>query len=204
MRKIIYVFLLITVASCASVSNYPIDLSYQPKSHVEGVKKGTVTIALFNDKRAVSDKRFIGIEENDKIRFISLVGEPSSAVSNAFATYLESSGYTAAMSNEMWDGSVQLLKPEWGDMVVGGGIENFDITVTGGFPKIKYICSVKLYVTMADPKTKAILHQERVEASSSYETLNFSRDKAEEEINKALAEVVEKSLGEINKYFPTK
>jgi len=204
MRKIIYLMLLIAAASCASVSNYPIDLSYQPKGHEEAGKKGKIAVALFNDDRAESYKRFIGIKQSDKIRFISLDGEPSSAVSNAFITYLEHKGYTVAKVNKVWDGTVKSLNPEWGDMVVGGDIEKFDITVTGEFPKVKYICSVKLYVTMANPRTKAILHQERLEASSTYESFNFLRNEAEEEINKALAEVVEKSLSETGKYFPVK
>lgn len=134
MRKIICFFLL-TLASCASVSNYPFDLSYQPKTYEEGMSKGAITIALFNDKHAVADKRFIGIRENDKMRFISLIGAPSSAVPGAFVTYLRSRGYTSAMTNTMWDGKVQSLEPEWGDMVVGADIESFDITVMGDFPK---------------------------------------------------------------------
>jgi hypothetical protein len=168
------------------------------------VKKGKISVALFNDKRNVADKRSVGVREDDNIKFISLSGEPSSAVSNAFVTYLESRGYEAVPINEAWDGNVQSLKTDWGNMVVGGDIEKFDITVTGGFPKVKYICSVTLYVRMADPKTKTILHQERVEADLSYETVDFSRAKAEEQMNKALAEAVESSLSATGKYFPSK
>jgi hypothetical protein len=55
---------------------------------------------------------------------------------------------------------------------------------------------------MADAVTKTVLYQERVEASSSYLTVYFSRDRAEELINGTLADAIEKSLAKIGDYLP--
>ena len=201
MRKMICLVILFSLASCASVSNYPLELSYKPGVRNAPAAGGAVTVVLFNDKRKVAEKRVIGMKD-DETRFVSLIGEPSSAVAGAFRAYLEAKGYKAAKVDEPWDGTAGSLRPEWGDVVVGGDIEELDITVYTGFPKTKYVCSVKLFVTMADAVTKTVLHQERVEASSSYLTVYFSRDRAEELINGTLADAMEKTLAKIGDYLP--
>ncbi len=201
MKRIILIVLLLVVASCAGVSNYPLELSYKPEVRKAPAEKGNVTVLLFNDKRKVRDKKVIGMKD-DETRFVSLIGEPASAVSNAFRAYLGSKGYSAVTVNEPWDGNVRSLKPEWGDIVVGGDIEDLAINTTMGIPKIEYICSVKLLVIVADARKETILHQERVDASSSYVTVYFSRDKAEELINETLADAMKKALGKMDEYVP--
>ncbi len=200
MRKLFYAVLLVALASCV-VSRYPIDLSYQAKSPKGAGKKGTVAVSLFNDKRDVAQKNVIGMKD-DEARFVSLIEGPAPQVSDAFRSYLENRGYTVVRLNEAWDGTAESLKPQWGDMVVGGDIEDLNITVISAFPKTEYKCRVKLNVVIADPKTGAILQKQRVESSQSYVTVYFSRDKAEELINSTLAEAMEKALDKIDSYHP--
>jgi hypothetical protein len=200
-KKLFAVVLLLSMVSCASVSRYPLELSYQPKAHEAGGEKGTVTVVLFNDKRDVTDETVIGMKD-EETSFVSLTGSPASAVSDAVGAYLQSRGYTVNKVNEAWDGTAQSLRPEWGDLVVGGDIEDLNITVTAAFPEMKYHCLVKLYVITADAKTKSILQKERVESSSSYVTVYFSGDKAEELINSTLADALEKTLDKIDSYRP--
>ncbi len=200
MKKLLYTILLLTLASCAA-SRYPIDLSYRSTSTMEAGVKGKVTVALFNDRRDVADKRVIGMKDGET-RFVSLIEGPAPQISDAFRAYLESRGYAVVVVNEAWDGTPQSLRPEWGDMIVGGDIEGLNVTVRSAFPKTEYRCLVKLNVIIADPKTKTILQRERVESSLSYETVYFSRDKAEELINSALADAMEKALDKIDNYLP--
>jgi hypothetical protein len=200
-RKLISVILLLSIASCTSLSRYPLELSYEPKAHEAAGGKGTVTVVLFNDKRGVTDKKVIGMKD-EETSFVSLTGSPASAVSDAVRAYLQSRGYTVNKVTEAWDGTAQSLRPEWGDPVVGGDIEELNITATTTFPKIEYHCLVKLYVITADAKTKSILRKERVESSSAYATVIFSRDKAEELINSTLADALEKTLDKIDKSQP--
>ncbi len=201
MKRMIFWVLLLSLASCAGVSDYPLELSYKPEVTKAHEERGGATVLLFNDRRKVAEKRVIGMKD-DETRFVSLIGEPASAVSNAFRTYLEARGYSAVDVNEPWDGNVESLKNEWGDMVVGGDIEDLAINVKMGIPKIEYVCTVKLFVRVADARAKTILHQERVEASSSYVTVYFSRARAEELINETLADAMEKALGKMDEYVP--
>ncbi len=200
-RNLIRGMLLLALASCASVSLYPIELSYQPMAGRATAEKGTVTVVLFNDKRDVADKRVIGMKDGET-RFVSVNNDPAAEVSDAFKADIQSRGYTAVRVNEAWDGTAQSLRPEWGDLVVGGDIEDLNLTVTSAFPKTEYRCLVKLRVIMADPRTKTILQKEKAESSSSYVTVYFSRDKAEELINSTLADAMEKALDKIGKYLP--
>jgi hypothetical protein len=201
MKKMFYIVLLFALASCAGASPYTIDLSYQPTARKATAEKGTVTVVLFNDKRDVTDKTLIGMKDDEE-RFVSFSYGAARAVSDAVGAYLQSRGYTVNRVNEAWDGTAQSSRPEWGDLVVGGDIEDLNITVTSAFPKTEYRGSVKLRVIMADPKTKTILQKEKVESSSSYVTVYFSRDKAEELINSTLADAMEKTLDKIGKYLP--
>jgi hypothetical protein len=201
-RNLICVMLLFALASCAGASRYTIDLSYQPTAPKTAAEKGTVTVVLFNDKRNVTDKTLIGMKDEEE-RFVSFSYGPARAVSDAVGAYLQKSrGYTVNKVYDAWDGTARSLKPEWGNMVVGGDIEDLNITVTSAFPKTKYRCSVKLRVIMADPKTKTILNREKIESSLSYVTVYFSRGKAEELINSTLADALEKTLDKIDKYMP--
>ncbi|MBZ0154994.1 MAG: hypothetical protein K8I29_02115 [Alphaproteobacteria bacterium] len=200
------IFFLLAMAaflvSCATVSDYPLTLSYAPKAAGgDEMRKGTIAVPQFVDKRKVADTRYIGIK-NDEARFIALLDDPAAAVSKAVAAYLESRGYAAGRVNERWDGSVQTLKPEWGDRVVGGAVEEFSLTVrSSSLVKMEYVTTVRLFVVYADAAAKRILHQERVEASSSYVTVSFNKEKAEELINKALADAVERALAGADDYL---
>lgn len=201
MKKIL-VLVFFLVAACASVSNYPINLSYLPSGRVENTDGKTVTVALLQDKRPVADKRGIGTKDNETA-FISLLDEPSVALAKAFRTYLAGRGYAAGRIDEVWDGSARTIKPGWGDLVIGGSLEDFSITARDvSLVKTEYVCSVKVYLIFADVKSREIKHKERFEVSTSYVTVNFSRNKAEELINSALADTVERALADTGKYIP--
>ncbi|MFO0754236.1 MAG: hypothetical protein U0411_13050, partial [Thermodesulfovibrionales bacterium] len=195
MKRIL--FLLAAAAflvSCATVSEYPLTLSYAPKAGGSEVRKGAVAVLQFADRRKVADTRYLGLKDDDA-RFIALLDDPAAAVSKAVAAALEKSGYAARKAPEQWDGPVQTLKPEWGDRVVGGAVEEFSLTVrNSSLVKTEYVSTVRLFVVFADAAAKTILHQERVEASSSYVTVAFNKEKAGELLNKALAEAVERAL----------
>ena len=200
MKKSLLVLVLF-LASCASISNYPLTLSYRPSKHFEKADGKTITVAQLSDRRAIDDKRAIGMKD-DEAKFISLIYTPSEAIARSFATYLADRGYKVKTLDQEWDGDARSIKPDWGDMVIGGVLEDFKITSRNlSLVKTEYVCSVKYSLVFADPKTKEIKHKERFDVSTSYVTVNFSRDKAEELINKALAEAVERSLANVNDYF---
>ncbi len=198
---IVFLFLVSSLVSCAGTLNYPITLLYQPLEPYQKTGGAPVTVALLSDKRQVTDKRIIGKTE-DGTPFISLVGDPAEAISKGFALYLESRGYKVSRTNETWDGDLRSLNPDWGAIVIGGTLDAIALNVTGNLIKTEYIYSIKFTVCIADTKTKALLHKEKIEVSSSYVTVPFSREKAEELINKALSDAVVRGLADIDKYMP--
>ncbi|MEW5746910.1 MAG: hypothetical protein AB1805_15885 [Nitrospirota bacterium] len=194
------VFLVLLVASCATVTNYPLDLSYAPQAARTGDGKGSIAVAPLIDKRAVQDRRIIGKRESDA-PFIALIDEPSAALAKGFAQHLESRGYAVTRLTGGWDGSAAAIDPAWGDLVVGGSIEEFNVVSRGDLVKNEYTCTIRLTLIFADPRSKEIRHKERTEVSTSYTTVGFSREKAEELINKALSEAVERALAEAPRYI---
>jgi hypothetical protein len=104
----------------------------------------------------------------------------------------------------IFDGNIESLNPNWGNFVIGGTLDNISLNVTKTFPNTKYEYSVKFTLSIADTKTKELLHKEKFEVTSSYTTVPFfSREKAEDLINNALAEAVERGLADIGKYLKT-
>ncbi len=198
---IVFLFLASSLVSCASTLNYPITLSYQPLKQSEKTSGVRVAVALLSDKRQVADKRVIGKKENGP-SFISLLGEPAEALSRGFASYLENKGYTVSRTNEAWDGDLQSLNPDWGTIVVGGTLDDIALNVTGNLVKTEYLYSLKFTLYIADARARELLHKEKIEVSSSYVTVRFSREKAEELINTALTDAVDRGLADINKYMP--
>ncbi len=194
-------FLLVVffLVSCASVVNYPLTLSYPPATQREKTGGAAVAVALLADKRAVADKRSLGMADGETA-FISLLDGPPVALAKAFAAALENKGYAVRRLDTVWDGTAQTLIPEWGKAVIGGVLEDFSINVkSSNLVKTEYVCSVKLTLMFADAPAKEIKHQERFEVSNSYVTVNFSRRKAEDLINSAMAETVERAVASVDK-----
>jgi hypothetical protein len=200
---VVFLFLASYMASCASTANYPITLYYQPFKQYEKTGGPSVTVALLSDKRPVADKRAIGTKENGG-PFIALIDEPAAAISKGFAVFLENRGWKVNKVNEAWDGNLQSINPNWGDIVVGGTLNDLTLNVKGNLIKTEYACSVKFTLSIADAKSRELLHKEKFEVSSSYVTVPFSRGKAEELINKELSDAVERGLADIGKYVITK
>ena len=197
---IVFIFLAFSLASCDSTKNYPLTLLYQPVNpQYEKTGIAIITVATFTDKRPVSNKRMLGAI--DGAEFVALLDDPAVALSKGFAVYLVNRGYTVNRTDEVWDGDVRSIKPEKGNFLIGGTLDNLSINVKNQLLKTEYDCSVKFTVSIVDAKTKELLHREKFDDTSSYVTLPFSREKGEELINAALSDAVEKSLAHVNKYL---
>ena len=194
-----------TLISCASWSSYPIYLHIPPeKGHpqVSSELRGKmITITTFEDNRGVDDVRVIGKRidyEGGEIPFISSRGYPSANVTKAFQTYLFKRGYTVSGKNPSWNLDLQTIKPEWGDWVIGGSIEDLSLEVKS-YVRTFYDCRLKLRVVVADAKEKNYRYRETVELFSSYKGAVFRLENCERMINKILEEAIEKALDDLNK-----
>lgn|GEM_PF-2671985 len=195
-----FIFLAVSLAACASPRNYPLTLLYQPLSpQYEKTGAAIITVATFSDKRPVSNKRMLGAVDGSE--FVALLDCPAAALSKGFAVYLVNRGYTVNRTDEVWDGDIKSMNPDHGDFVLGGTLDGLSINVKDQLLKTEYDCSVKFTLSIADAKTKELLHREKFDDTSSYVTFPFSREKAEELINKALSDAVQKSLAHISEYL---
>ncbi len=197
---IAFLFLAFCLASCAGTTNYPLTLLYQPlKPQYEKTGTATITVATVSDKRPVTSKRMLGTV--DGAEFVALVDDPAVALSKGFAVYLVNRGYTVNRTDEVWDGDIKSIKPDQGNFLIGGTLDDLSINVKKQLLKTEYDCSVKFTISIADAKTKELLHREKFDVTTSYVTLPFSKEKAEELINKALSDAVEKALADAGKYL---
>ncbi len=91
-----------------------------------------------------------------------------------------------------WDGTERTIQKEWGNLVVGGFIEELDVVSSTGFLSAEYVTKVKLRVVFADVQRKRIVYTTTLESSSSYKHFYFSQSRMEQEINNALSIAIEK------------
>lgn len=165
------------------------------------LKEKVVTVAKFADNRGVTDPRIIGTRvdsEGKEIPFVSSKGRLAANVTKAFKAYFFNRGYTVRGESPDWDLNPQNSSPKWGDLVVGGSIEELSVEVKT-YVRTHYECKIKLRVVIADVKEKRNLYTEKIELSSSYKGAVFRLKTAERMINDILAEAIERTLADLDK-----
>lgn len=193
--------LMVFLFSCANVFSYKIGLNYQPLRPYEEARGTTVTVASLKDSRKAEDKKVIGSRDGE-VMFVTTTHTPSKAVSESIRRYLEARGYIAGRVEAEWDGRAETIRPEWGKYAVGGVLEEFSLAAETSAFRAEYRCTVKLEVSVCDVRKKEIIRKEKVEVGSKYKTFIFRRAKAEEIMNSAMTEAVEKLLKDVSGYLP--
>lgn len=186
--------------SCAPVSLYTIDLRYSPKttSTSQVAKKGgdfVVTVARFKDERNVEDKLVIGaVVKSDgvKIPVLPKYTKPVDAVLKGIQSCMEDRGYTVSSETPEWNLREEDIGERWGDILVGGSIDDFEVVCLKGFPVRKYSTKVRFTVYFADVKRQKIFYKISVETKPSLEHIRFSEEMIAEQINGGLTEAIEK------------
>ncbi|MFB3926542.1 MAG: hypothetical protein ACE14T_10860 [Syntrophales bacterium] len=191
--------LLLLVISCAP-SLYSIDLKYEPSAHTRAESaetKETVSVASFVDARRTADPLMIGkvvILDGREIPVFPKHEKPSDAVASSLREFLFKSGYTVSSGKPSWDLREETIQKKWGKILVGGKIEEFDITCRESVPVKKYTAKVRLTVILADTERGRIFFRTTTESSSSLEHIIFSEEKLEQQMNAALSDAIEKSF----------
>jgi hypothetical protein len=192
--------------ACAPVTQYSIHLRYTPEgagppkeARLEGQ---VVTVTTFQDDREVADQQVLGTwvnNENEVIPFISSPGLPTKGVTKAFVTYLAHRGYRVRTESRSWDLKPESIQPEWGDVAVGGSIEELSVEARAEGVIIRYDCKLKLKIAVADVQEGENEYEDTLESSASYERGVFSAAAAENKINAMLSEAVERTLDDLLK-----
>jgi len=193
----------ITLISCATTGHYQLDVRYMPqmesKSADSGMQQCIITTAQFNDERNQPDREFIGkrIQGDSSVRkAVPLTMTPSETVGTAIKDAFFKNGYTVFGGTPAWNCTGTSVREEWGNLVVGGFIEELDVTSRTAFLSAEYKTKVKLRVIFADVKQKSILYTTSIESSSSFSHLFFNQSRMEQEISNTLSSAVEKMFAD--------
>lgn len=190
--------LAINLIACAP-SLYSINMKYEPTAGLrpaDGAKgKFLVTVATFEDSRKIPDKMKIGQVtkvDGGKIPVFPKYVKPKEAVTAGMKEYLGKAGFTISGEKPAWDLKADSLRKEWGDLVIGGTIEDLNVSCEDLMPSKKYRAKAKLTVYFADVKKKWIFYKTTAESSSSLDHVLFSEQRLENQMNGVLSDVIEK------------
>jgi hypothetical protein len=116
------------------------------------------------------------------------------AVAAALRELLIQSGYGVSPEKAVWDLQEGTIRPDWGTILVGGAIEELDVTCLDSIPRKRYSAKTRVMLVFADVQKKRIFYRITSESSSSLEHIIFSEEKLESQINGVLSEAMEKAL----------
>ena len=192
------VFVVALLAGCTPFL-YSVDMKYVPTrtfSKAPGVDGPiVVTVATFQDSRKIEDKMLIGrvIKAGGKrLPVLPKYVKPSNAVTVPVKEFFRLAGYRVATESPAWDLQESSINKGWGPILVGGSIDELDITCQDSFTITKYTAKVKLTIYFADTLKGKIFHKVTTESSVSLDHILFSEERMEQQLNAALSNAIDK------------
>lgn len=191
---------LFLVTGCAPAL-YSVDITYLPASETRmagpGGQKFVVTIAAFNDARPGGDDLLIGRVTTPMGGFTSVIPrtmKPGTAVSAIVKDLLVRSGHQVSVAMPPWDLSEKAIQRDWGRILIGGNIDQLEVTCRNDIPIKTYEAWVGLTLVFADVQSGKIFHRVSTASKNSMEHVYFSSNILEQQISSAATEAVEKAL----------
>jgi hypothetical protein len=207
--KIIAVLVLIAfglgISASAATSQYSINMQYGAERAVipaylkaeEKTRGAIITVAEFTDARQVDDKKIIGqVRERDDTRVPIFPKDviPAKAVANGIKEYLKKAGYKVADKIAQWDLKEETMPKGKGKVIIGGSIEELEVTCWRGVFSHSYKTNLKLTIVFADLAKGKILYKRNVESSSSRDDVSFSEAVLGGQLSNALGDAIEKAF----------
>lgn len=191
-------FVVALLAGCTPLL-YSVDMKYVPTgtfSKTPGVAKPiVVTVATFQDSRTIEDRMLIGrvIKAGGKqLPVLPKYVKPSNAVTAPVKEFFRLAGYRVATESPAWDLQESSINKGWGPILVGGSIDELDITCQNSLAITKYTAKVKLTIYFADTLKGKIFHKVTTDSRVSLDHVLFSEERMEQQINAALSDAIEK------------
>lgn len=203
-QSILFTIILCCLAvSGCSTSLYSVNMNYNAAkanipAYLKADDKGrnaTIMITSFIDSRKGDEPLVIGrVVEKDGMKRLILpkYAEPTRAVTLGVKTYLSKAGYKAVINPVPWNLREESIPKGENEMIIGGSIDELDLTCRRGFPTDSYKARIKLSIVLADGGKRKILYQGSVESDSSLEHVSFSEERLEEQVNVVLRDAIEK------------
>jgi hypothetical protein len=199
----------VVIVGCAPTRIYSVDMNYSankaaiPAYLKTGGQKQAVTIAIaeFVDTRKVDDRLIIGRvidKDGTKTLIMPKYIRPTQAVAAGIREYLIKAGYKVVRNVGVWDLKEGTIPDTDNKFILGGNIEELELSCRKGFPTDTYKARIKISIVLADAAAKKILYRMAVESNTSLEHVSFSEERLEKQINSALREAIEKIFEDKN------
>jgi hypothetical protein len=193
-------FLLVSMIGCAP-KLYNVDMRYEPTKVIPPAvtdgRKYSLTVASFTDKRKMEDTLLVGRvirSDGTPIPILPKYVKPTDAVASALRGLLTQAGYAVSPDKPAWDLEEGTIRSEWGTILLGGTIDELDVTCLDTFSMKRYSAKVRVTLVFADVQKKRIFYRVSSESSSSLDHIIFSEDKLESQINGVLSDAMEKAI----------
>ncbi len=189
--------------SAANPSRYSTDMQYSSAQAVipehlkadEKTRGAIITVAEFTDIRQVDDKKTIGwVKELDgtKVPLFPKNDPPTQVVASGIRDYLKKAGYKVADKIVQWDLKEGTLPAGSGKLIIGGSIEEMDVTCWTGVFSNDYKVAMKLNLVVADAAKGKILHKSNVTIAFSKTDVSFSEGQLGQHASMALGDAIGK------------
>jgi hypothetical protein len=193
-------FLLASMAGCAP-KLYNVNMRYEPTKVIRPAladgRKFSLTVASFIDRRKMEDTILIGrVIQSDgtTIPILPKYIKPTDAVASTLRELLFKAGYAVSPDRPVWDLAEKSILPEWGTLLVGGTIDDLDVTCVESLTMKRYSAKARVTLFFADTQKKRIFYRITSESSSSLDHIIFSEEKLESQINGVLSDAMEKAI----------
>ena len=156
-------------------------------------------MAEFTDTRQMDDRLVIGrVVEKDgtKILVFPKNIKATKAISKGIKEYLRKAGYKVPDKIEQWDLKEETIPKGDIKVLIGGNIDELEISCRRGFPTNTYKTNIKLTIVFADMAKGKILYKSKVESNYSKEYVLFSEEILGEQAGIALGDAIEKLFAE--------
>lgn len=197
---------LLCIAGCATPGLYSINMYYDaekaaiPEYFKAGKNsKAIISVAEFTDARRMDDQLVIGrVTETDgsKVLLLPKSVKATKAIATGVKEYLRKAGYKVPNKIEQWDLKEQNIPQVIAGIIIGGSIEELDISCVKGFPSNSCVTNIKLNFVFADITKNKIFYESRLESNYSKEYALFSEEALGEQAGIALGDAIEKLFAE--------
>jgi hypothetical protein len=191
------------LCGCAGPNLYSINMYYDaeqtavPEYLKADVKApgNMISVAEFTDTRQIDDRLVIGrvVEKNgESILVFPRNVRATRVISSAINQYFKKAGYRVSGKTEQWNLKESTIPEGDGKILIGGNIDDLEISCRRGFPTNSYNANIKLTIVFADMEKGKILYKRQVQSNYTQEHAVFSENILGEQASAVLADAIEK------------
>ena len=194
---------------CAGPNLYSINMYYDAEqTAIPGYVKADakvsgsmISVAEFTDTRKMDDRLVIGrvVEKSGmSVLVFPRNVRATRVISSGINQYFKKAGYKVSSKTEQWNLNESAIPEGEGKILIGGNIDELEISCRRGFPTNSYNANIKLTIVFADMEKGKILYKRQVQSNYTREHVSFSENILGEQASVVLADAIEKLFEDRN------